>query len=44
MPYFPPDVLNIDLGWLHIGAVGPRAITTVTVIVGAYFLSRLRLR
>jgi hypothetical protein len=36
----PPDALNIDIGWLHIGAVGQLAVIVVAVLITAYFLSR----
>jgi hypothetical protein len=36
----PPDILNIDLGPLHIDAVGLPAIVVVAIIVGAYFIGR----
>jgi hypothetical protein len=36
----PLDVLNIDIGWLHIGAIGPLAIIVLAIIVGAYFVGR----
>jgi hypothetical protein len=36
----PPDVLNIDFGPVHIGAVGPLAVMVVAIIVGAYFIRR----
>jgi hypothetical protein len=40
----PPDVLHIDFGPAHIEALGPLAIVVVAMVVGAYLLSRLRLR
>jgi hypothetical protein len=43
MTDFPSNVLNIDFGPVHIGAVGPLAIIVVAIIVAAYFVG-LRLR
>jgi hypothetical protein len=35
-----PDLLNIDFGWLHIGAVGLPAIFVVALIIGGALVSR----
>jgi hypothetical protein len=36
----PPDILNIDIGWLHIGAVGLPAIIALGLIIVGVLVSR----